>query len=603
MTPKRGVDVARWQPVNLPWPAWVADGLQVAVVQMTHGTAPEPHAAEHLAGAVAAKVPCIGGYHFLQPGNATQQAYVFMAHIGGGGPADHITFAAVDVEAEPGKPPPSGADVLEWVAAFNDELPLLLYGNYSALVAILNAHPELKRYGIWWPQYAPKPTPPKDLRIVGWQKLGSEPGYIGILPPYPKPIDITDWYEWPDGRDNVTIAPGAGHGFHGEQTNQIIPLIKRGIALGFKYKGLNSVENPGRCKDAHDLLPDMGTVCRFKMPHTEIGERWENGQNVERWDEAEHLACTRAQIQLLFDRTNPTERAGIKYYTPGINEWNLDNELSNWTCVGHHLHLMMDEAERREQEFGFPIRLAVPGISQGKPEYHQMQEMVATGCFDRMATRRDLFTIHAGRFPWQDSEAIPGLGDVIPGAPACPPYGGSYDGRVNYFYAMGVHCDFAVTEAYDGYDRFTAPATRLVRMKQADDLYRHNPHYRFICWYECVDNDDSSWRHTDFTPTFQSNVFEAEMIRESHVANPTTGDNEMSPLYHAKALIDLTVRDAAGQITTDPVATSPDGHVVGRGTTLHVYAANVTAGAFANRVTINPNGNNIWGVATAIQRV
>lgn len=458
---------------------------------------------------------------------------------------------------------------------------------------------------------------------------GDRPLWIAGYPNYWPPLgwnkganhtlhQFTDKYQLPGmthlcdmSRDNPahplepsmpTLTPGAGHGFHGEQTNQIIPLIKRGLQLGIHYKLLNSVHNPGRCRDAFDLDPAITTMSRFKFPHTEQGERWENGQDVEFWSEAEHLACARAQIQLCFTNTNAWERAGIKFYTPGINEWNLDGDLANWTAVGHHLHLMMDEAENRSAEFGQTIRLAVPGISQGKPQYWQMQQMIATGCFDRMAARGDLFTVHEGRFRWETGDPIPGLGITIPQAPACPTYGGSGTGRINYWYDLGVRCDFAVTECYDGLSSAADPAARLARMKQTDDLYRHNPHYRGTAWFEFVDNADSDWRDTDFTPTVKSTVFEAEMIRESHVANPT-GDDEMSPLFHAKALIDLTVRDAAGQITTDPVATSPDGHVVGRGTTLHVYAANVTAGAFANRVTINPNGNNIWGIPTAIQRI
>lgn len=593
-----GVDLAHWQdPAETPYAAWVAGGLSVICVQLTHGTAPEKHAVEHLAGAVAAHVPCIGGYAFLKPGNAAAQAGAFITQL-----TPACTFAALDVEAEPGQPPPSAGDVLVWVAVFADRLPLLLYGNYSALVAILNAHPELKRYGIWWPQYAPKPTPPKDLRIVGWQKLGSAPGYIGHLPPYPKPIDITDWYEWPSGA-SMTLPPGAGHGFHGEQTNQIIPLIKRGLQLGIHYKLLNSVHNPGRCRDAFDLDPGITTVSRFKFPHTDQGERWENGQDVEFWTAAEHLACARAQIQLIFDNTNPWERAGIKFYTPGINEWNLDGDLANWHAVGDHLHLMMDEAEKRSAEFGQTIRLAVPGISQGKPQYWQMQQMIATGCFDRMAARGDLFTVHAGRYRWQTEPGIPGLGDVIPQAPECPPYGGSGDGRVNYFYALGVKCDFAISEAYDGLSSASAPAERLARMKQVDDLYRHNPHYRGTAWYEFVDNDDSAWRDTDFTTTFKSNVFEAEMIRESHVANPTTGEDEMQPIYHARALVDLVLRDAAGNVASDPLAQSPDGHVVLKGTTLHIYQTGVTAGGFSNRAVVTADGKSVWGVATAIVRV
>ena len=77
----------------------------------------------------------------------------------------------------------------------------------------------------------------------------------------------------------------------------------------------------------------------------------------------------------------------------------------------------------------------------------------------------------------------------------------------------------------------------------------------------------------------------------------------MSPLYHAKALIDLVLRDASGAVTTDPLATSPDGHVVKAGTTLHIYQTGVTAGGFTNRATVTADGKSVWGIASAIVRI
>lgn len=345
------------------------------------------------------------------------------------------------------------------------------------------------------------------------------------LPGLAKPCDMSIiGPTWPYGSPPMsTILPGAGHGFHGEASNQIIPIIERGLTLGIHYKVFNSVHNPGRLRDAWDRDHNILTISRFKQPHTALGERWENGQDMEVWSQDEHLAAARSSIQLLFDNTNAWERGGIKLYTPGINEVNLTGWAADWTCIGQHMHLLIDEAERREQEFGFPIRLGIPGIAQGKPEYHQMRQMIATGIFDRMATRGDRFTVHAGRYRWETSPEIPGLGVVIPGAPSCPPYGGSGDGRVNYFYAMGIRCRFVLTEAYDGLDEMVEPAIRTPRMKQTDDLYRHNPYYDGICWYECVDNKDSPWEDTDFTPTFRSNVFEKEMQAQALVANPTPG--------------------------------------------------------------------------------
>jgi len=616
-----GIDVSHFQDKPLPWAEW-AGRVSVVCIQTYHGDHVEPLADVHLANALVAGYSHIGAYALLWPGQTAEQAAAFIRTL-----KSAHTWAALDVEVAG----LVGTDVLNWCTYFsaNCSLSLVLYGN-NQLAAIIAAYPELKRYGVWYAGYPtfpnlctvpPFPQPrnvPASLaeRVVGWQYAGDN----GRLPPYTGAIDLTTWYEIPGATPMPTLSPGAGHGFHGEQTNQIIPLIQRGLAIGVRYKLLNSVENPGRCKDAHDLLPEMATISRFKFPPTAIGERWENGQDVEQWTEDEHLACARAQIQILFDRTNPTERAGIKFYTPGINEWNLSGDQADWTCVGHHLQLMMDEAERRSSEFGQVIRLAVPGISQGKPQYWQMKQVIATGCFDRMAARGDLFTVHEGRYRWETGDPIPGLGDVIPQAPRCPPYGGSGTGRINYWYDLGITCDFAVTECYDGWSSEADPAVRLFRMKQTDDLYRHNPHYRGTAWFEFVDNDDSQWRDTDFTPTVRANVFEAEMIAQANVPNPT-GDESMPitkaqkdqfladldtatarisstrsaiamlvpddlPLYHAKVLQGVRVRDTAGnQLVPDLVLTI--------GSEVDVYRENVTAGVYTNRAVINPNGNNV----------
>lgn len=174
-----GVDVSRYQLEPLPWPAWRAAGLAVVVIQVSHGLDPEPQAREHLAAAVAAGIPTIGAYHFLTPGDGGAQAAAFLLSL-----RPQHRFAALDVE----QAGVTAGDVLAWLAVFKDALPLVLYGNYSLLVGILNERPELKRYPIWWSQY-PGFTPPADLRVVGHQYAGND----GRLAPYEGAIDLTLW--------------------------------------------------------------------------------------------------------------------------------------------------------------------------------------------------------------------------------------------------------------------------------------------------------------------------------------------------------------------------------------------------------------------------
>lgn len=199
-----GVDVSSSQPTRLPWAAWAADGLQVAVIQITHGAAPEPRAAEHLAAAYAAGLRNIGAYHYLLPGNGARQHLYFDLQLQTMAPYvrdPRITFCALDVE-EPGI---TAQDVLDFCQAYTDpQRPLLLYGNYSLLVGILDQQPALKRYPIWWSEYGPMrpnateppyaaPNPPAGLHLAGWQWGGDN----AIWPPYGGAIDRSVWYEVP----------------------------------------------------------------------------------------------------------------------------------------------------------------------------------------------------------------------------------------------------------------------------------------------------------------------------------------------------------------------------------------------------------------------
>ena len=75
--------------------------------------------------------------------------------------------------------------------------------------------------------------------------------------------------------------------------------------------------------------------------------------------------------------------------------------------------------------------------------------------------------------------------------------------------------------------------------------------------------------------------------------------------YDARALIDLALRDKDGNPASDPTyapSGTPAG-VVKAGTVLPVFRDGVTAGAYTGRAVITPDGKNVWGVASALQKV
>ena len=75
--------------------------------------------------------------------------------------------------------------------------------------------------------------------------------------------------------------------------------------------------------------------------------------------------------------------------------------------------------------------------------------------------------------------------------------------------------------------------------------------------------------------------------------------------YDARALIDLALRDSAGNPASDPTyapSGTPAG-VVKAGTIVPVFHDGLTAGAFANRAAITPDGKNVWAAPNALQKV
>src|SRR5690242_18542822 len=132
MIPKRGVDLARWQnPFALPYVAWLAAGLEVVVIQISHGTEPEPVADEHLAVAQAAHVPVIAAYHWLTTESGRQQAITFKAELKPG-----HRFVLIDVE----QAGVTAQHLLDFLAELGPgfRLTILLYGN-NLLAAIIAA--------------------------------------------------------------------------------------------------------------------------------------------------------------------------------------------------------------------------------------------------------------------------------------------------------------------------------------------------------------------------------------------------------------------------------------------------------------------------------
>jgi hypothetical protein len=343
------------------------------------------------------------------------------------------------------------------------------------------------------------------------------------------------------------MLPGTLYGFHGEQTNSIIPIIKARPA-GTHYGALLSVENPGRNVDAKAADPIMTTVARFLHPN----RTYEGGQDAGNWPVVMALNFATTAIALPFGRMNPTEAAGSDYVICGTNEWNFPGD---WTGVGKVWLALMAEATRRNDEYvrkcGHPLRLGLICSSQGTPEYPQMKQLAATGIFDAGVARGDILIVHEG--PWENGAVDMGYGDLIPGAPYVPAYGGSMVGRVNYWYTPEIGCKlpFIVGECYDGLRRTNTPAERMARLRWMDRVYRHNPYYRGLCAFELTDDPAAKWYPWEFTQTFRSPEMVADMSAQKDEPNPIKEPN-MAIDPTMKAAIEVHL--AAIETILNPVA-------------------------------------------------
>ena len=322
------------------------------------------------------------------------------------------------------------------------------------------------------------------------------------------------------------MTTGTLYGIHAEQSSQTVNLVQRAKNAGVRYAAVIPVHNPGLCVDVKQIEPRTLTISRFVNPN----DRWEGGQDVANWTSQEVLDFAHQSLQSALSQMNDEEYQASDYLCPGLNEWDAP-ESNGWEKSALAWKALLDEADRLSPTYVarglHPIRLAIPGSSQGTPEYAEMVAVKNTGLFIRMKARGDLFMLHEGVF-WDEPIDL-GFGDLIPGAPFVPPGGGSRCGRFNYWYSLNVGVEFVITEFYDGKRRDAANLAlqdahnleRLSRMKWYDRLLRQNPWSRGFCCFELTDDPNSSWRQQDYTPVFQSQAMLDDMVAEKDKPNAT----------------------------------------------------------------------------------
>ena len=490
-----GVDVSHYQPPTLPWDAWRSQ-VEIVVIQTYHGDHAEPLSDIHLANALMAGYQHIGAYAFLYAGRGAEQCAAFLAALN---PA--YSFCALDIE----QAGVSAADVLAWCNWYDAHchLPLVLYGN-NALSAIMAQYPQLDRYGVWWANYplgtanvsAPPagwhPSAPDTLNVVAWQFTGT-----GRLPPYSGDIDLSIWYSTPGVSMTPVVSHGSKLGIHSITNHALLPLVRKAVSLGLTWPVVKCVNDGSSFPAIKAISP--ATLCILRLMPTNKDD--EGLQNCDQWNDAQRQAWAKRLLDLYYANGH----AGADYYDP-INEPGAHG-VSIYTGYGLALLELVWQANAAG------IKLSVPALPQGTPEYAEMLALKATGIFKALKAGGHLWDCHEGVMAHQPIDY--GYGDLIPGAPSVPLGAGSTNFRHRYLYSLLAADErppLVISEWYGG-------KLGLEQIKWYDARLRETPYALAFLPYTIDPTPD--WANEDYTPTYNADLF-AYLVAEKDNPNGVT---------------------------------------------------------------------------------
>ncbi len=578
--------------VEIDWAAVKASGIAGVILRVGDGPHKDPCFDRYLAGVKAIGLPW-GIYHAFWPG---------VSPI-----AQAQSVAAWCPE------PPLGvwgdfelagttyANVIKYLAVLDAAYPRRagVYSNGPDLAAYFDAAEQaaLSARKLWVAGY------PDFIAPEGWSKGADYTlhQYTDAyqMPGLSKPCDMSRLGPALTMDDLLGVKPmaypvirtGSKIGLHSITHNQLLPLVRRLAAAGITLPVALSLNDAGPFAEIKRLSPGTITICRIINPNG----RWENISDPQFWDDGTRTSCAVDSVNLVFANADPVKLATTDY-------WIVHNEISRVAVASTVLALipLCNEATRRG------IKLAIAAWSQGEPEWADMQAMADPQLTVAMLEGGHILSHHEG--PQGRLGVRQGYGDIIPGAPHVAG-AGSYFFRYRYqlaaFREKGLTSPpIVLGEAYMGGPEYTGPVPDVLkRFQWVDAGVREDPEVLGVCGFTI--DPDAQWLQEDYTPAMASDDALNYYVAEQHKLN---GDDDMpQPLYHARALQDLALRNPDGTPATAPIAAPPAqpglAGVVKKDTLVHVYAENVSAGAYTNRAAITPDGLSVWGVATALQKV
>lgn len=286
------------------------------------------------------------------------------------------------------------------------------------------------------------------------------------------------------------ITRGSKIGIHSIHPGKAREFWNKARSLGFSIPVIKSVDNAGMAIEVKRESPDSITITRF------VNEKWDAAQDVEFWSLSKMQLAARETIQLILSKVNAEEFKAADYFEV-LNEADPPT-VNGYRQFAKFLIEVIKEANK------FNIKLALPGLNRGTPEWSEMIAMVDTGLFQLMKDGGHILTVHEGTF---DRPVGATFGDSIPGAPTLNPPGGSEQLRYRYLYSIlkqrNQVVPLVISEYYPGAP-ITASAEEIAGRMAWYDTEIAKDYY--VLGVTLFTIDPGGWVNEDYTYAFSKVV-------------------------------------------------------------------------------------------------
>jgi GH25 family lysozyme M1 (1,4-beta-N-acetylmuramidase) len=422
MTLARGLDVCGWyqDPADMDFQGWKKLGFCYLYYQVAIGLRPTPLAQEHRAKARAAGW-LTGPYLEMTKEDGAAQARLLIKLRGEGDELPDMAAYEYSLEVQ-----------LHLLVNVHDALspaPLVLYtggpvwtrevvvpgkaARYAGYPLLLAGYPFDTPQGqpapMDWQAVARRSTPdlahaPKVIAPWGrwwaWQHSGQ-----GSLPGYKKFLDLEVHsmteaelraayaapFKEPIVPQGATAVPYIG------TPGQSIALYRAAAQAGRPYRLAVILNDGGVAEDLHSMdpvkggcSPDCLTFVRYYNPEDD------SLQGLDDWTLSQRTEWCRRVLAKIYANITPSQLPHITW----AGAWNEEDPPGpfGYRDLGETFLLLMGMNEARKLQGLSYVKLALLCLSQGTPEYWEMQQLVDTGMFEKAAELGYAIVFHEGVF-------------------------------------------------------------------------------------------------------------------------------------------------------------------------------------------------------------